>query len=75
MSQPKTPITCSNCSSTNVTYTEATMSGLDLINLVSGETKFNYHCQNCHNQGTKWGLNIRIKFATKRIKLNLESNK
>lgn len=54
MSTPKTPIVCSNCNSTNVSYTEATMSGLDLINLVSGETKFNYHCQNCHNQGTKW---------------------
>lgn len=54
MSQPKTPIVCSNCHSTNVTYTEATMSGLDLINLVSGEIKFDYHCQNCHNRGTTW---------------------
>ena len=54
MPQPKTPIVCLNCHSTNVTCTEATMSGLDLINLVSGENKFNYHCQNCNNRGTKW---------------------
>ena len=54
MSQPKSPIICSNCHSTNVTYTEATMCGFDLVNLVSGETKYDYNCQNCHNRGTKW---------------------
>ena len=54
MATPKKPIICDRCGSNNVTYHEATLSGFDLINLVSGENKFRYSCNSCHHSGATW---------------------
>ena len=54
MNQPKTPIKCSCCHSTNVTYSEYTLCGFDMVNLVTGQNKFYYECKDYHYNAYTW---------------------